>query len=527
MLKAIWKELLISFIVVIAFSTIGVFVCNATTITEDFESYGNGELLDDLPWYSYPAYNFLQVSSNEVLFGVKSLDHTSALNEAGEYRFATSSEGTISFWFYSVTPNTWNFYLGNNTSEGSWNGLITFNSVDADSIYAYYNNSFGTTTNIFYDFPIATWYQILITWKNTEVYIWFREIGLPQVNVTPDDNQMYSAEVSNFRIEGGHQADFYIDGISIMDTSINDPIETQTEWQWAGDILAPSQQVCFINEICNFWFNYSTNAIGATIYLIDSDEGEFPEFADDSLVLIDTATKETYLNPDIETATTSKDYCLWLEGTDYAETRICGYEIDWVEYDSYIPEMPDFCDDPCYNVATTSDAWYEIMDDIHCGFNKVIENIICPSDDAIEKIRNIQTQYFSQFPLSLLKDFKDLASTSPVTASSTECIAPVVWWTNGEPETIGCFLGQTTFSTGMGNELYSFYWTWANRAIYFLGFMYILWRILRMWIDLPGHFSTSIRNEEHNSDRRNKQYRELNNYVRREIRNAKRDLDKY
>jgi hypothetical protein len=80
-------------------------------------------------------------------------------------------------------------------------------------------------------------------------------------------------------------------------------------------------------------------------------------------------------------------------------------------------------DDPCLGISSTTDAWYEIADDIHCGLRLVGNWLFCPDEEIFwilyDEVETVKTQ----FPFSgyfALSDYVSniISSSSAATGNS-------------------------------------------------------------------------------------------------------------
>jgi len=470
MLMTLWKPVLISIIIVVSFSLFGAYVCHATDINIDFEGFSNGDNLDTSPWYALPTMTAEKVSDYDPLLSSLSLYHQSA-NRGSGYRFATSSIGTISFWYNIDAMDSGPQFYFNLKKLNTDIGQIIFSKAGTTSYDVYWNNESGTSTKIMADFPLDTWGQFLLSWNLGEVTIWYREIGGSQDDITPYWNGIYYNDVDGFSFSGTASWNVSIDDITILDNYISDPLETQTEWHWTNDIYAPTIQTCFINETCNFWFNYASSTIGATIYIIDETEPQFPDYADDATLITNTLTNELYLNPAIETIATTVDYCLWIEGDAYEATRLCGYRIDWVDYSTYIPSNPTWCDDPCGEIATTT-----FGGEINCGLQSFGAKMVCPATTTLESLNGTLFQLQNAFPLNVVyQTYEFVNDLKDISTSTYDCV-PLKW---GLDDTGACLFSTTTMDDSVGSATWTTIYTSMEMLLYVFFLIYIVRRILQ------------------------------------------------
>jgi hypothetical protein len=244
------------------------------------------------------------------------------------------------------------------------------------------------------------------------------------------------------------------------------------------DFYMPIQQVCFIDSIdpyCNLEYWYNKEAIDSELYFIYDNGQVIRPYNSATSTTVEYASglqSSLYLTSQSEATTTP--FCLFLENSEYGDISQCGYNIEWID-SSYFPEMPDgFCSsttDPCSDIATTT-----FGGEIECGFRRLGQWAICPSDESLEIFNNTINIWERIPPYSLISQitnaFLDSTATSVAFSINITSLTGIDGYNTNMP------LLEEGMMTNTWGSLWEMVYSLMEKVLWFFGFLTMLFIFL-------------------------------------------------
>lgn len=149
-----------------------------------------------------------------------------------------------------------------------------------------------------------------------------------------------------------------------------------------------------------------------------------------------------------------------------------------IDQDTTIEYCQDFVDNTIYTCTEESNFFT-------CPLKLAINWAIMPNIDSCIRIYDAKAMILNGFPFNIAMSLYNTIDNATTTTSSN--IAPLKWWNKDTHhyDTVGTLLSTSTLQTGMsgimsdGSTLYDFYYLWAKRLIYLIGFAYLFFRIFK------------------------------------------------
>lgn len=117
--------------------------------------------------------------------------------------------------------------------------------------------------------------------------------------------------------------------------------------------------------------------------------------------------------------------------------------------------MANLCDDnPCLGVSSTTDAWYEIADDIYCGLRLTSNWLICPSEDSVKRVYSRINSLKTKFPASIYYEIKSIYDDVSTSSSQTLYFPSITITTAGSPDTNLPLIASNTIETLRASNTY-------------------------------------------------------------------------
>lgn len=152
-----------------------------------------------------------------------------------------------------------------------------------------------------------------------------------------------------------------------------------------------------------------------------------------------------------------------------------------------------WCQDLCM-ASTTPDGFFESFKwGFNCGSKYIVCYLFSPPPSVIQGLSDSWADATSSFPISVGYDIINPIITAGDINASTSTVynlAPLKWWNGSSYANTGqSLLTNKTLENGMGSYLYGIYWTWFNRILWILLFLYIFIRLLK----ISGGFHAEFR----------------------------------
>lgn len=335
------------------------------------------------------------------------------------------------------------------------------------------SDSYSSTSSVHYElieFPstynleVGAWYYFSIDVWNTASTS-FTTTGQHLVDLIPGDVLMLP-DTDNFDIQ--FRLFKYFAGEDLEDYEVSD---------LCPDVKGVYTQTCLEDTDCNIQYWFNDLAIGSTIYLTPASPENFPEYAIDSEVIVETFDNSGFLTLPYSTGTSS--YCFWLEYDELPlcgdSFRICGFEVGWASSTNYFPDMGQF-DNPCLGLTDDSSFTYGV----HCGLRRFSVWLFEPSEEALLKLERVMDDFKNNFPVNIFY-LLDYSFNQALPVEGTPLEVPVVMWqAPGESvPTVKASVEMASSSLiGMTeNGFFDNYYRNVELFIYLMGVLYLIARV--------------------------------------------------